>query len=191
MEEKTALKIHDLLSVHPSWTAASDLPAHRGAAGMVAGGGEDPGGDDPRRRNSRHGNEDRDQPDKPPGGWQPSGGRRMGRPTGRWTPPMMIYLTPQTLLPRNQKTKRRKGRRRRRRKKGKRERLPQKFGEPPIKVEPDEADEKRKKTINKLRNSLGNFQQGAGIDLVGLIKAIGKITKPEKVDSTKDLTLPD
>ena len=29
------------------------------------------------------------------------------------------------------------------------------------------------------------------MDLVGLIEAIGKITKPEKVDSTKDLTLPD
>ena len=29
------------------------------------------------------------------------------------------------------------------------------------------------------------------MDLVGLIEAIGKITKPDKVDSTKDLTLPD
>ena len=29
------------------------------------------------------------------------------------------------------------------------------------------------------------------MDLVGLIEAIGKITQPEKVDLTKDLTLPD
>ena len=45
--------------------------------------------------------------------------------------------------------------------------------------------------MRDLRNSLSGFQQGARVDLVGLIEAIGKITKPEKVDSTKDLTLPD
>ena len=61
----------------------------------------------------------------------------------------------------------------------------------PIKEEPEDVEEKRKKTMRDLRNSLSGFQQGAGVDLVGLIEAIGKITKPDKVDSTKDLTLPD
>ena len=43
MEEQTALKIHDLLSAHPSWTAARDLPAQRQMVGGAAGGGGGPG----------------------------------------------------------------------------------------------------------------------------------------------------
>ena len=62
--------------------------------------------------------------------------------------------------------------------------LKKKFGELPMKEEPEEVEEKRRKTMRDLRNSLCGFQQGAGVDLVGLIEAIRKITKPEKVDST-------
>ena len=47
MEEQTALKIHDLLSAHPSWTAARDLPGQRPTVGGVAGGGGGPGDNDP------------------------------------------------------------------------------------------------------------------------------------------------
>ena len=74
MEEKTALKIQDLLSAHPSWTAARNLPGQRQTVGGAAGGGGDPGDNDPRRGHSRRRNEDQDRPNQPPGVWQPSGG---------------------------------------------------------------------------------------------------------------------
>ena len=84
MEELTALKIHYLLSTHPSWTAARDLPGQRQTVGGAAGGGGGLGDNDPQRGHSHRQNEDQDRPNQPPGGWPPSGGAG-GGPTRRWT----------------------------------------------------------------------------------------------------------
>ena len=133
--------------------------------------------------------DDQDRPNQPPGGWQPSGGAggRGGPPGGG--PPDEDPTDPSDSS--SSESDDRKKKKKKEKKVNASDYLKKKFGELPIKEEPEDVEEKKKKTMRDLRNSLSGFQQGAGVDLVGLIEAIGKITKPDKVDSTKDLTLPD
>ena len=118
MEEQMALKIHDLLSAHPSWTAARDLPGQQPTVGGAASGGGGPGDNDPQRGHSRRRNEDQDRPNQPPGGWQPSGGAGgWGGPPGGG-PPDEDPTDPSdssSLESEDRKKKRKKRRRRRRR----------------------------------------------------------------------------
>ena len=186
MEEQPALKIHDLLSAHPSWTAARDLPTQRQTVGGAAGSNGGPGDNDPRRGRSRCQNDDEDQPNRP----QEVGNLQVVREAGAGPPgggPPDKNPSDASFSDSEDQRKKKK----KEKKANASDYLKKKFGELPIKEEPEEAEEKRKKTMRDLRNSLSGFQQGAGVDLVGLLEAIGKITKREKVDSTKDLTLSD
>ncbi len=142
MEEKTALKIHDMLTANPAWTAARDLPGQQQAVGGAAGGGGGPGDNNPHRGHSRRRGDDQDQPNQPPGGWQPSGGAGgWGGPPGGG-PPDEDPTDPSDLSSSESDDRRKKKKKKKKEKKANAsDYLKKKFGELPIKEEPEDVEE--------------------------------------------------